>query len=249
MTATRQEPDDLAEAIRWTEERLAAGEGVPLAPLAERARRRWARMDAADLEPASQALVQLARLVEKRARLLFPPEPAPQENEAEGEGEEAGGPFLPGEELLERLAALEAYQDVAKALQAYQQEARRKYPRGAAGRPRLVEEPADAVSADALLAAFRAVWERAREQSRQVAREPVTIRDRMREILRRVQVGPVAFDGLFGVSAGRRDVILTFLALLELIRLGEVVARQEDPRAPIVVFPGRTASGRGGGGR
>ncbi|MBE3589693.1 MAG: segregation/condensation protein A [Firmicutes bacterium] len=243
MTTPSPADEDLLEALRWTEERLAAGEAVPLGPLAERLRRRWARVEARELEPASQALLQMARLLEKRARLFFPPEPAPEE--AAPEEEAGGGPFLPGEELLERLAALEAFQDVAKALDAYQRQARRRFPRGAAGRPR-AETAAGTASPDALLAAFRAVWERARERTRQVERETLTVRDRMWEIARRAKDGPVAFDALFDADAGRRDVIVTFLALLELIRLGEVVARQEGPRAPIVIFP---AAVQGGGGR
>lgn len=223
-------PDELHEAMDWTEERLSAGEPVALAPLVEKAVRRWSRPDDASLEPASLALTRLARLVESAARLRVPE----ARREAEEPEEEAAGPFVAGDELLDRLAALEEFKDVVRTLKEYQVQARRKFTRGTAGAPPRVQ-PEAPLTPDSLVEAFEAVWRRAKSRSRRVDREPVTVQERMRQILEALAGEAVPFDRLFPENVGRFEVIVTFLALLELVREGRVEARQARPLAPIFV--------------
>jgi len=79
------------------------------------------------------------------------------------------------------------------------------------------------------------VLERAREHVGEVAAEEIKVADRMDAILSLLGVSPqgVEFPNLFSPAAGLLEVIVTFLALLELIKQRRVSAQQPKPFATI----------------
>src|SRR5437762_3047951 len=80
-----------------------------------------------------------------------------------------------------------------------------------------------------LIHAFQEVIKRveAREDLREIFGERFSVSDKIEKILERVSNGtPVRFSELFGQIVSRVEIVVTFLALLELIRLNQVRALQ-----------------------
>src|SRR5215468_10223790 len=88
-----------------------------------------------------------------------------------------------------------------------------------------------------LMEAFRAVLTRAQpDPVHQVEAEPVSLRDRIGSLLRTLGVARhLTFDSLFGDNPTRGFVIVTFLAVLELAKLGAIEAVQEETAGPILI--------------
>ena len=70
-----------------------------------------------------------------------------------------------------------------------------------------------------------------------VMAEPLSVRERMSTILERITgaSGFLEFGELFELQEGRKGVVVTFLALLELLREGVVYISQSEPYSPIYV--------------
>ena len=85
--------------------------------------------------------------------------------------------------------------------------------------------------------AFRGVLRRARpDPVHEVQAESVSLPDRIGGLLRSLGVArTLTFDSLFGDSSTRGFVIVTFLALLELMKMGAVEAVQEEVFGPILI--------------
>lgn len=193
----------------------------------------------ADLERATGAFVLLARLVEAKARALLPTPPPEAVAESEAEDAEAEAA-----RLAERLAAYQAFAEAATALREFERRRAAQFgrPEGAGGLGRVraasgagaSPAPPGPEAFDRLLAVFAEVWERARPRTQEVPRERFTVAqatDRLRRHL--ASVGGTEFEALFAAGADRLDVVVTFLALLELVRLGEVSVRQAEPFAAV----------------
>lgn len=207
-----------------------------------------ARAAAADLDGASAAYALLGRAVELKARSLLPsppPELAPEPEDPDPEQEAA--------RLAERVAAYRAFAEAAAALREFERRRQVQF-----GRPNrlagpaspdareLAAEPAGPAALEQLLEVFAQVWERSRPRSGEVARERFTVAEAAQRLRLRLQAaGPTVFGELFAPEADRLEVVVTFLALLELVRLGEVVVRQEEPFAPVRIA-WRAAGGRAG---
>jgi segregation and condensation protein A len=217
--------DDLAA-------RLEAGS---LEPRDVRLARVLAELDgAADLDPEELTAVILAaaRCIERKARLLLPPAAVPEDPPDEAGADD---PESSPDELAERLAAYRVFQAAAEHLRRFEAERAQRFARPPTGLPRGADDGPGDVDLEALLGALRAVWERARPTPRPVARERVTVAERIGFLRQQLRAagGPVEFAALFPPEVERIEVVVTFLALLELIRLGEVRAVQERPFAPI----------------
>jgi segregation and condensation protein A len=78
----------------------------------------------------------------------------------------------------------------------------------------------------------------AREDLREVFGEHFTVSDKIESILRQVSAGTtLKFSELFAQMASRVEIVVTFLALLELIRLKQVRATQSNPFDEIEIAP------------
>ena len=110
------------------------------------------------------------------------------------------------------------------------------------------EETLGSVSTFDLITAFRRILERAREEEpgRVVEAEQVRLDDRVETILVRLgELEEVRFDELFGDDRRRIVLVVTFMALLELIKMQEVVFRQEEAFGTIFVSRRKQADREG----
>ncbi len=201
---------------------------IPLADLArdllERTKHRL------DLPEATEALWMLAALVEMKAKLLLPkPPPAEPLPEPEPETTDLAG------QLEGQLAEYRAFREAAEALRALEEVQQRIFLR-----PPQDPDPADlpliGLSLDELFQAFAAVLERARRnRAAEISAEPIRVVDRMAAILQAVRRAPegITFDELFPAQVTTVMIVVTFLALLELIKDRKVQAEQDGPLAPI----------------
>jgi len=178
------------------------------------------------LELAGEYLLMAAMLAEIKSRMLLP-------KIGDAEDEEAD----PRAELVRRLQEYERYKQAASDLDAVPR-LERDFLQGSA---EVVEKPVVARLPDLtlkeLLLAFRDVLTRAEMLAHHhIRREPLSVRQRMSEVLLKVQTGTFAeFRDLFDPAEGRMGVTVTFLALLELLKECLIELVQTEPYAPIHV--------------
>jgi segregation and condensation protein A len=206
---------------------------IPIAEVAAQYLEMLALMEALDLEVAGEFLVMAATLMEIKSRMLLPRPPKPMLDEEEGED--------PRAELVQRLLEYEQYKHAAEQFRALEEMGRRRFTREAEpemeGSVSLEElRPEDLLRAlNRMLASFA-------ETGPPVAslqRERINLRLRMRELWGRLQDSPepLSFRSLFvgGIRPSRVEVIVTFLAVLELLRLGRILVRQPHPLADLLL--------------
>jgi segregation and condensation protein A len=201
---------------------------IPLADLARDLLERTKRQ--LDLPEATEALWMLAALVEMKAKLLLP-KPPPAEPLPEPETAD-----LPAQ-LEAQMAEYRAFREAAEALRALEEVQQRIFLRPPQD-PGPADLPLVGLSLDELFRVFAAVLERARRnQAAEVVTEPIRVVDRMAAILQAVRRAPegITFDELFPEQVTTVMIVVTFLALLELIRERKVRAEQDGPLAPIRV--------------
>jgi segregation and condensation protein A len=149
-----------------------------------------------------------------------------------------------------RLLEYEQFQQVAEQLRTMASEAGRAFPRPIAeqweGAVPLVElRPADLLEALRRMTGDEATANgngTGRAPSLRVRRHAVNLRQRIVEVLRRVEAneGPLPFSSLVvraGKRLGRQEVLVTFLAVLELVRQGLVTAWQRGAPGEILLLP------------
>lgn len=182
-----------------------------------------------DLEAAAAYLLLGARLLDRKVKALVPaeaqagPEPAPAPDQPEDLEDAA-------QELTSRLLAYRGFRDAADLLRAYEEAQALRFPGAGLEPPQAPPGPGQ-VSLEQLLEAFRRIWERATpEEPREIPREELSVYQRCEELLTHLAAagGPVPFSTLFAGQATRRQVVVTFLALLELVRQARLDLQQED---------------------
>ena len=210
---------------------------IPIARIADEYAEYLRTMEMLDLNLAGEFLVMAATLSYIKSRMLLPPEV--RADEAADEGEEGKDPRW---DLVRQLLDYKKFKDAASAL--LERERRQQNMFAPAGEP-LMPESALAKEGRSLgdiglfdlLKAFQEVLARAPvEPIGEI--EPVKWRvsDKIDEILVRTErAGRVGFSTLFSPESPRGEIIVTFLALLELLRLRQVVASQDAAFGEIVV--------------
>jgi len=175
------------------------------------------------LELASEYLVMAAILAEIKSRMLLP-RPTPHEDEAD-----------PRAELVRRLREYERFKQAAQDLDALPRLGRDAFVSRARVPPGQVRRLPPPVDLRELLLALREVLARADLYlSHRVERESLSLRERMAKVLERMrEAGFVPFVQLFELEEGRAGVVVTFLALLDLIKDTAIELVQPAPFAPI----------------
>lgn len=203
---------------------------IPIARVTEQYIQYLKTMGELDLDVTSEFLQVAAELMDIKARMLVPPE----EPERASEGEEEADPR---EELVRRLLEYRQFKEAAGRLQAREETQGRLYPRLLAEAFDLNDGSVllDGVTLEDLMHAFgqvMAVRDSAAEPPvHSVLREEVSIDQKVRELRRQLERGGgrLSFSQLFPATASRLEVVVTFLAILELIRLREIRASQSQP--------------------
>jgi segregation and condensation protein A len=178
------------------------------------------------LELAGEYLLMAAMLAEIKSRMLLP-------RIGEAEDEEAD----PRAELVRRLQEYERYKQAATDLEAVERLERDFFQASADVTEKTVVTRLPDLTLKELLLAFRDVLTRAEMLAHHhIRREPLSVRQRMSEVLLKVQTGTfAAFRDLFDPQEGRMGVTVTFLALLELLKEALIELVQTEPYAPIHV--------------
>ena len=188
------------------------------------------------LELAGEYLLMAAMLAEIKSRMLLPRPAAADDEEAD-----------PRAELVRRLQQYERFKKAAEDIDQLPRLERDMH-QAAAG---ITEKPAVTRLPDLtlkeMLLAFHEVMRRAEMFAHHhVQREPLSVRQRMSEMLTRLNDGGFCeFHRLFDPSEGRMGVTVTFLAVLELLKESLIEVVQAEAFAPIHVRVATTA-GRAG---
>jgi len=186
-----------------------------------------------DLEIAGEFLVMASTLMYIKSKELLPVEQQVQV-EGEDEGED------PRWELIRQLVEYKKFKDAASQLQTLEAAQENTFPRLPI-RP-VFEEEAKPVKAEVsifdLLNAVNSVLQRfsKKEDARDIFEERWTVSEKIEFVMKSIaQRGKVTFSELFAQAASRSEVVCTFLAMLELIRLKQLVCMQAEPFAEIEV--------------
>jgi segregation and condensation protein A len=182
-------------------------------------------MSAMQLELAGEYLVMAAMLAEIKSRMLLP---RPIETDDDEDD--------PRAELIRRLQEYEQIKSAAENIDELPRLERDIFI-GHVGRPELVREHADPeVDLKEVLLALARVLKRAEMyQHHEIHLEPLSVRERMTSVLGRVNESRdfVPFSSLFSAEEGRLGVVVTFLAVMELLREALVDFVQNEPFGPI----------------
>jgi segregation and condensation protein A len=175
-----------------------------------------------NIELAGEFVVMAANLIYLKSRSLLPVDQQPPEEDA-GEDD-------PRWELIRQLIEYKKFKEAATELHLRELEQERIFARDAGSSSR---EPLrlGEVGIFQLINAFQTVIKRieAREDVQEIFGERFSVSEKIDAILQRVATGtPLRFSDLFGAVVSRLEVVVTFLALLELIRLKQVRAVQKN---------------------
>lgn len=179
------------------------------------------------LELAAEYLVMAAMLAEIKSRLLLP---RPVEEDDEDD---------PRAELIRRLQEYERYKKVAEDINKIPRMHRDIFGVSIIQAEYEHERPQPTVDLKDVIAAFQEVMQRAQMfASHHIGREPLSVRERMSRILTMLNIEDfVEFNRFYDLEEGRGGVIVTFLAILELIKGHVIELVQSEPYAPIYIKP------------
>jgi segregation and condensation protein A len=205
---------------------------IPIAPITRQYMEYLDVMRELNLDVAGEFMVMAATLIHIKSKMLVPTEPA----EAAGDEEQVD----PREELVRRLLEFQRYKEAAGVLHQQAQIRAAQWTRPDAALPGfddLGEEMLEAGLYD-LVAAFKELLDRRKAllaHEIESAGPPVELR--MDELLAMIREGEsLEFLALFASLETKAEMITTFLALLELIRLKRVRVYQRGMFGPIRVF-------------
>jgi segregation and condensation protein A len=187
-----------------------------------------------DLDDAGAFLVMAATLIYLKSKLLLP---APPLSDLEEEPLDAEGEAL-RQELEARLRAYARVKEIGEWLRAQEAEWGTRFARTWSELPMPEYLPVESLSLWDLSEAYRGFLERlARgEPTRDVEPEPPSLLARMAEIVGVLDHSwYVLFSTLLGASPPRPEVVVTLLAVLELVRLGRARAQQRELFGDIVI--------------
>jgi segregation and condensation protein A len=186
-----------------------------------------------NIDVAGEFVVMAANLIYLKSRSLLPADQQPPEEDVEEDD--------PRWELIRQLIEYKKFKEAAAQLQARELEQERIFARTGAGLlPEIAPLHLGEVGIFQLINAFQNVIKRleARENLQEIFGENFTVSDKIERILQTMANGqPVKFSELFARMASRVEVVVTFLALLELIRLKQVRAVQPNQFDEIEIVP------------
>lgn len=202
---------------------------LPVAFVTERYLEYLGLMQEMNLDIAAEYLVMAATLAFIKSKMLLPPDPtAADESEPEEE-------IDPRAELIRRLLEYQKYKQAAEDLASRGMTGRDVFLRGMEAPEALGEAPLASFGLFKLLDAFKAVLERSNKQtSFAVTHEGIGIHDRMRQLVDRLaKLRSCRFEELFDDAATVYDLVVTFLAILEMAKRRLARVYQSEPIAPI----------------
>jgi segregation and condensation protein A len=222
--------DLLVHLIRKNQVNIA---DIPIALITEQYLQYLDLMQELNLDVASEFLVMAATLIHIKSRMLLPrPETAagdPTEDED------------PRDALVRRLLEHQKFKAAAELLHERETLRSAQWTRPDSRVEAIAGddyEPELEVDLFSLLSAFQQVLQRARERPPvPLPPEQISIEARIEQLMERLsETEACGFENLFADAAGRADLIVTFLALLEMIRLKMIRVFQSGQLGPIRIY-------------
>ena len=214
---------------------------IPISFVTEKYLEHLALMQLIELDIAAEYLVMAATLAHIKSRMLLPAAPPDPEDGADIEDD-----IDPREALIRRLLEYQKYKHAGEQLAARGVAGRDVFSRGAAAQTLIDGEEGDRsaglpplaeIPLFALVDAFQRVLDRSKIRlSHDVVADRISLTDRIGELSDLLGArGRVTFDETFDGQATRFDLVITFLALLEMTRLKMTRLFQTEPLGAIYV--------------
>jgi segregation and condensation protein A len=198
---------------------------IPIAAITKQYMEYIHLMDHLELELAAEYLVMASMLAEIKSRMLLP---RPTESQDEDD---------PRAELVRRLQEYEQFKQAAEDLDELDRLEREIHLTNIDIPKFKVKLALPTVELNDLMNAFRDVVNRAEQfASHHVDREPLSVRERMVIVLDRISADDfTSFNDFFNPAEGRMGVVVSFIAILELLKESLIELVQNEPYAPIYV--------------
>ncbi len=199
---------------------------IPVARITDEYLRYLRMMQGMDIAVASDFLVMAATLIEIKSRMLLPPDPRAETDEAEQDD--------PRRELIERLLEHQKYKAAAEMLWSRATVERAVYTRA----PIETDKNNPEVSAGAfdLLKMFQEILARRKEEVlMEIERDEMTMAqmlERLRNMI--MSTGELSLRQFFDQARSRRELVLAFLSVLEIVRTTEITLVQQQTFGDIV---------------
>lgn len=198
---------------------------IPIAKVTDQYLEYLEMMKMLDLDIAGEFIVMAATLMQIKSRMLLPPDEVPEE-----EAEEVD----PRSELVKKLLEYKKFKEAADKLAEIEAATGQQYTRKTEERPAPEIENEDAffeASIFDLLTAFSKILKEVpKETFHKIVKDKFTVADKIHDIVHMLVNEPtVYFSKLFSAAESKIEIIITFLAVLELIRLKEIMIVQKEP--------------------
>jgi len=216
---------------------------IPIAEITEQYLQMMALFEALDLQVAGEYVLIAATLIEIKSRMLLPQAP-PQAGDEQEED--------PRAELAAQLREYEQFQGTLETLRTWEETRRSLFFRGAAQNMDdylLPVTEGEATPIQLYRAIHRLLSEAGVDEKPVTAVTPrrrLSLRMKMAEVLRKVNnagKSGLPFESLFTLPCSRYDIVLTFLAMLELLRILRLRAAQKGLYSGILLFGGAALEG------
>lgn len=193
-----------------------------------------------DMDDATDFLVMAATLLEIKSRAMLPKPPKLDEGEED-----------PEQALIRRLEEYKRFRETASAMQEFEKAAQEIFTKLPEEYPLPPQETElVGLTLEGLTEAFLRIWARKPAASesdevnhyapRDIHRDEHTVQECMLTLLHGIRrKGRMRFDEAFSDAPTKEEVVTLFLAMLELLKLGEMHLEQESVYSEIILLPGR----------
>lgn len=192
-----------------------------------------------DMDDATDFLVMAATLLEIKSRAMLPKPPRLEEDEED-----------PEQALIRQLEEYKRFKETAVAMQQFERAAQDIFTKLPEEYPLPPQETElVGLTLEGLTEAFLRIWSRkpAMDETennhyapRDIRRDEHTVQECMLTLLHGIRrKGRMRFDEAFSEAPTREEVVTLFLAMLELLKLGEMHLEQESVYSEIILLPGR----------
>ncbi|MDO8581043.1 MAG: segregation/condensation protein A [Candidatus Omnitrophota bacterium] len=206
---------------------------IPIASITEQYMAYIEMMKILDLDIVGDFLVMAATLIQIKSKMLLPPDPTEESAPAED----------PREELANRLLEYQRFQEIAEELRAKEKQRRDLFPRNIDEQAinQLREESKEIYFETSLFDLINALYDALKKTPQEIiheiTKEEFTVEQKIHEILHAMlEQSSLKLSELFSRARSRVEIIVTFLAILELIRLREIKVLQKSAFGEIEVF-------------
>lgn len=194
-----------------------------------------------DMDEATDFLVMAATLLEIKSRAMLPRPPKVEEGEEDPEAA-----------LIRQLEEYKRFRETADAMKQFERAASNLFTKLPEEYPLPPQETElVGLTLEGLTAAFLRIWARKPERDaetpevnhyapRDIRRDEHNVQDCMLMLLKGIRRrGRMRFEDAFSDAPTKEEVVTLFMALLELLKLGETHIEQEGIYGEIVLYPGR----------